>query len=833
MIEDTPALASVLLQPEGLSPALAAAAAAAGAAGAALVAASLRMRDDFGAAFAALLRAQPAPTRRGAEPRPAATRSARFRLAAGPTLLADSPAASLLLVDLAAAFMESDAAGDAAVPPPEFDGQIPAESFSAWFPGDAVHLAAALGRLERFGEPFSLLIQGADGQCWSAHGAPDGGCAWVALAPADPALLALRAAAEEAADVRDRLTEALEAIDIAPLLVWRRDAEGRLTWANAPYRAFCGLEPEEPLRELDRGAVARPQPAGGRAVAAGDRPGAGRQALYHGRTGQRRWFEISVARTPEGGEIGFAADAGAAVMAESALRRFVETLTETFAHLRIGLAIFDDNRRLGLFNPAFAEMMRLDPAWLAGRPRLEEVLVRLRESRMMPDRADFGAWRAELIALFNQPDAADYAELWHLPGEVAIRVLARPHPQGSLAFLFEDVSETAQLERRFAAETENRRAVIDRLEEAVAAFDPHGGARFANPAFARIWGFLPGSSGAPHGLGALIRRCRPMTAPPPPGPNGAPGKDIWDRLSAFAEDTVRRTAWSERVELTDGRVLRARIATLPDGAILTAFSDITAAERAAAALTERNAALEAAAEMRGALFEQTTRRLRGPLNAVAGHAEQLREALAGDPRALRHAEEILERAHALQDALEGMCDLANAQEGAIALHRGDVDLAAIFAAVEQRVAPSAEERGVTLSLEVDGGTGPMSVDGARLRQILVNVLTDAVQRAPRGRVVRAGARPGPTEKGGGRTVQFWAIEPAGSESARRGLAHALARRLAELHGGSLAVRQGPGGAAGPTEVICTLPAPAPEEETAPNAAAPAARAARPPAGPAS
>ena len=61
-----------------------------------------------------------------------------------------------------------------------------------------------------------------------------------------------------------------------------------------------------------------------------------------------------------------------------ALRRFVETLTETFAHIRIGLAIFDREQRLGLFNPAFAELMRLDPAWLAARPDLPSVLEQLR-----------------------------------------------------------------------------------------------------------------------------------------------------------------------------------------------------------------------------------------------------------------------------------------------------------------------------------------------------------------------------------------------------------------------------------------------------------------------
>ncbi len=65
---------------------------------------------------------------------------------------------------------------------------------------------------------------------------------------------------------------------------------------------------------------------------------------------------------PDGARLGLAVDASAALEAERTLARFVRTMTETFAHLNVGLAIFDRNQTLAMFNPALMEMWQADPA---------------------------------------------------------------------------------------------------------------------------------------------------------------------------------------------------------------------------------------------------------------------------------------------------------------------------------------------------------------------------------------------------------------------------------------------------------------------------------------
>ena len=204
-----------------------------------------------------------------------------------------------------------------------------------------------------------------------------------------------------------------------------------------------------------------------------------------------RWYEISQSPGPSGETLGFALEADELVAAEASLRRFVETLTETFAHLPIGLAVFDKNRRLGLFNPALTELVKIDAVWLAGRPSLRDFLERLRETRQMPEQKDFASFRRKLGELEEGAREGTYEENWQLPSGKIFRVTGRPHPQGALAFLFEDISTAIMLERRYRSELELSQATLDRMAEAVAVFDASGMLVFVNSAFEALWGLDP------------------------------------------------------------------------------------------------------------------------------------------------------------------------------------------------------------------------------------------------------------------------------------------------------------------------------------------------------
>ena len=283
-----------------------------------------------------------------------------------------------------------------------------------------MHLAADcpdiqpdLEALVLYGTGFRHHCPRGDGTAFEIVGEPRGGAAFLSVRPASEEARALRETQTELARSVGEMRFLRDVLDHAPVLAWSQGRDGQVDWANAPYRdrfdppagdlpdhriadAFGHVLEEVPL--TTRGGETR------RRVAVPARDG-----------GEPHWFELSETGGEGGETFGFALAADDLVAAEASLRRFVETLTETFAHLPIGLAVFDKNRRLGLFNPALTQLVKIDAVWLAGRPSLRDFLERLRETRQMPEQKDFASWRRKLSELEEGARDGTYEENWQLP----------------------------------------------------------------------------------------------------------------------------------------------------------------------------------------------------------------------------------------------------------------------------------------------------------------------------------------------------------------------------------------------------------------------------------
>lgn len=267
-------------------------------------------------------------------------------------------------------------------------------------------------------------------------------------------------------------------LDQTPMLVWRQDAEDRVTWANAAYLRKAEAQADEPIgwplpRLLDS-----PRPV----------PGAGtrtRRASLN-QNGAVFWYDCHSHQIGDQVMM-FALPADAAVRAERSLREFVQTLTKTFADLPIGLAIFDRQRHLQLFNPALIDLTNLPTGFLTARPTLFDLLDKLRELRMVPEPKDFRSWRQQMSNLESSAATGHHVEEWSLPGGQTYRVTGRPHPDGAVAFLFEDITSEMTLTRKFRAELTLGHSILDNLGEAVAVFAPGGQVVMSNRAYRDLW----------------------------------------------------------------------------------------------------------------------------------------------------------------------------------------------------------------------------------------------------------------------------------------------------------------------------------------------------------
>jgi PAS domain-containing protein len=383
----------------------------------------------------------------------------------------------------------------------------------------------------------------------------DGGVVTLSLgesAAEDAAVEALHVASTELAALRD-------ATNLLPFPVWVLGTDGALDWANAAYLAMSALQDGSvdtwpPAQLFDPALLPLPTPEG----AIGRVPLSSSGAPRH-------WFEVH-ARNVDGRIFYAAANVDAAAKAERNLRDFTQTLTKTFAHLTIGLAIFDQKRRLILFNPALTDMTGLEPDVLAARPTLVGFLDRLREKRIIPEPKDYASWRRKMAELEAAAVDGSYGETWSLPTGQTFRVTGRPHPDGAVIFLFEDISAEISLTRRFRAELEMGQAVIDSLDEAMAVFTASGTLAMTNTAYVALWGHDPDGEvrdlSVNDATAVWLTRCAPTPA--------------WGDFRDFARRGPARAEWAADVTMRDGRPLACRFVPLAGGATLAAFRPLRA-----------------------------------------------------------------------------------------------------------------------------------------------------------------------------------------------------------------------------------------------------------------
>jgi PAS domain-containing protein len=262
--------------------------------------------------------------------------------------------------------------------------------------------------------------------------------------------------------------------------------------------------------------------------------------------------------------IGFAKDISGQKKSEASLARFVATLTETFAHLPTALAIFGADNRLNLFNPSLCSLTRLDPAWLAAQPTLREFFDALRAARLMPEQRTAEDWRITLDGIEAEARRDSWCEEWAQPDGQTIRARGRPHPNSAVAFLFEDITIRATLEREYKREIERSQATLDRLGEAVAVFNPAGDLEMANQAFRKLWPVFEPNGSDVTTIQSFTSDCAAMSE----------ASDVWSNLRSFVTSRADRAVWNANVIRNDGRHLMGRFAPLPDGTTLILFTPL-------------------------------------------------------------------------------------------------------------------------------------------------------------------------------------------------------------------------------------------------------------------
>jgi signal transduction histidine kinase len=219
--------------------------------------------------------------------------------------------------------------------------------------------------------------------------------------------------------------------------------------------------------------------------------------------------------------------------------------------------------------------------------------------------------------------------------------------------------------------------------------------------------------------------------------------------------------------------------------------------------------LETASRHKSEFLANMSHELRTPLNAIIGFSEVLGERLFGDLNAKQseYVTDIAESGRHLLELINDILDLSKIEAGRMELDASDVDLPKTIAQTLSLVRERAERRGIALSSAVDDAIGTVRADARKVKQVLLNLLSNALKFTPEGgRIdIRAAAFDDRVEvsvadTGIGIAVEdqhavFEEFRQVGASAARvegTGLGLAISRKFIELHGGRMWLVSAPG-----------------------------------------
>ena len=257
----------------------------------------------------------------------------------------------------------------------------------------------------------------------------------------------------------------------------------------------------------------------------------------------------------------------------------------------------------------------------------------------------------------------------------------------------------------------------------------------------------------------------------------------------------------------------------PATAVVT-FQDVTTLKR-----IEQE--LQQASRLKDEFLATVSHELRTPLNAIMGWTMMLRDTILDESGRKRALESIEKNARAQARVIEDLLDVSRIITGKLRLDLRPTPIAPAIEAALDSVRPTAAAKRLQLDVDLDSSNEPVLADAARVQQIVWNLLSNAVKFTPPGGRVSVSVRrkqgveivvsdTGPGIDPAFLPRVFERFTQADSGTARShsglGLGLAIARHLAELHGGTIdANSKGPGRGATFTVRLPDLPAPAPAQ----------------------
>lgn len=585
-------------------------------------------------------------------------------------------------------------------------------------------------------------------------------------------------------------------LNALPMPVWQRDQRLQIRYCNLAFMEAAEENPSSgshEMVELHSNAKQLAQ----RALESHNPAKERRYIVLHG---ERKPFDFIEIPWGDGRySTGVALDISEMESVREEMERITAAQTDLLESTNSAMAIYGPDQRLRFYNSAFAKLWKLEEGWLAGHPRYSEILEKLRESRSLPEQANFPAFKQQQLKMFADL-ITTHEEYYYLPDGRTLRALATPHTLGGVLFAYEDVTDRLALERSYNTLIAVQKETLDNLHEGVAVFGEDGRLKLSNPVYIQMWDLSPEIVLSEPHIGDILNRNKPLFK-----------FEDWEKFKDhFLKLMESRQAQRHRLERRDSKIFEIIVVPLPDGQTLLNYVDITDSIIAERSLREKNEALQEADRLKSEFLANISYELRSPLTSISGFTEMLRQDYLGrlTERQQEYLNSIQEASQHLSSLINDILDIASIEAGYMQLNIAPFNIPKMISLLPAQVGDLARDGKVTLSIHCNPDVGMMEGDELRIRQVLVNLLSNSLKYTGAGGYVNLNVTAMNDDRilfrvednGIGITeeemdfvfAKFYRTANASRIKSGTGLGLSMVKSFVELHGGEIELSSNPG-----------------------------------------